>query len=99
MKAALFIFILAVSAICHAQSSGGGGGADRPSPRFISFSHICKDGEQAMFTEARANDRTVQVLRTCENGRYYPKAAPVILRCRDGQRVKMHDLDSKTFRS
>jgi hypothetical protein len=96
MKIVLMILAFLTAVICQAQSAGGSGGGERFRP--VSLSVGCKDGDRSFFTESLPNDRSRQVLRTCENGRYYPKSAPVILPCRDGQRVKMQDMDPRTYR-
>lgn len=46
----------------------------------------CTDGQTAWFQEPKAgnSDRYVNVLRTCVNGRYYPKSTTVGKGCKEG---------------
>ncbi|HMN69294.1 MAG TPA: hypothetical protein PKC28_12195, partial [Bdellovibrionales bacterium] len=48
----------------------------------------CKDGQQTWFTEARPHGHgQVRVLRTCVDGRYYPKKTTKGVRCKEGQQA------------
>lgn len=62
-----------------------------------SFFRKCKEGSRQAFTvNDRINDRHYTEIRTCTNGRWYPKApAPRIIKCKDGRRFSgveyLHD--------
>lgn len=49
--------------------------------------HVCREGSRQIFTEHDStNDRSYQVVRTCTNGRWYPKAPPVTpIQCKEGR--------------
>lgn len=78
-----------------AQSLGGGGGGDRPRP--ISAAHgvlpQCLEGHVQVFHEQRLNaERPQPVLRTCTNGRYYPRAATTRpTTCKNGHIQMFHE--------
>lgn len=44
----------------------------------------CKEGSTAYFQEPTSNGRWVQVLRTCHDGRFYPKTEVAPLTCKEG---------------
>lgn len=49
---------------------------------------VCREGSRQVF-QVRDNfsDRTISEIRTCTNGRWYPKApAPKITKCKDGRK-------------
>ncbi len=48
---------------------------------------VCREGSRQVFQiHDGVNDRTVSEVRTCTNGRWYPKApAPKITKCKDGK--------------
>ena len=52
-----------------------------------SFFHKCKEGSrQAFSVQDPTLDRTTTEVRTCTNGRWYPKApAPRIIKCKEGR--------------
>lgn len=58
---------------------------------------VCREGSRQAFTvNDSANDRSYTEVRTCTNGRWYPKApAPKITKCKDGRRYSgteyLHD--------
>lgn len=47
----------------------------------------CKEGSQAFFQEPTVNGRWTQVLRTCHDGRFYPKTDVVPLTCKEGSQA------------
>lgn len=63
---------------------------DSGSATFIAPSKItvCREGTRQAFTVRDSiNDHNRTEVRTCENGRWYPKApAPKIIKCKDGRR-------------
>lgn len=60
----------------------------------------CKEGSRAIFTEHdQVNDRSYQVVRTCTNGRWYPKAPPVTpIKCKEGKQQVFWENDSTNDR-
>lgn len=61
----------------------------------------CKEGSRTIFTEYDStNDRSYQVVRTCQNGRWYPKAPPVTIRkCKEGSTTIFWENDSTNDRT
>lgn len=80
----LTLMILSGAVIASAQSLGGGGGGDRPTTFRGVRPLTCADGVRAPFQLADSNGRWIEVWRTCENGRFFPKQEVVPLRCQDG---------------
>lgn len=80
-----------VGYVCADKDSGNG--------TYIAPSKItvCREGTRQAFTiEDTVNDRRITEVRTCTNGRWYPKTpAPKITKCTDGRRYSgveyLHD--------
>jgi len=79
--------ILAIMALTSSYAVAGALDVKDPyegKPYISNPNTACVDGQTQIFTEARGNDRFVNVLRTCVNGRYYPKSVTKGAACKEG---------------
>lgn len=99
MKSFFVMFaVLTAAAVAKAQSLGGGGGGSRPTMMFAASPMECVEGSRERFQIGDVSGRWTTVLRTCENGRFFPKQETTPLRCKDGKIEMMTWEDPQTRR-
>ncbi|HRO66527.1 MAG TPA: hypothetical protein PL182_03075 [Pseudobdellovibrionaceae bacterium] len=102
MKAVILAAVVALSGSFALADSGAMDQRDRESGPAPGTHIVCTEGTTQVFSEPRANglDGMISVVRTCHDGRWYPKAKAVTpRRCIEGKTAFFTEFNNINDRS